>query len=143
MARLSTKHPNAELVMFSDFTGGLNLARPPEIIANNELQEAVNFEFAADTGMLRVRPGLSRVHTFPWTVTDIVPSPEEGVVLVRTGNMVYKISGLAGASVVHVGNVDGDKPASYEQRGDERSLLLGFGKRYAGMSVRRPDSFRR
>lgn len=125
--------------MFSDFTGGLNLARPPEIIANNELQEAVNFEFAADTGMLRVRPGLIPIYTFPWTVTDIIPSPEGGVVLVRTGNLIYKISG---ESVTHIGQVDGEKPASYEQWGDgekRNSLLMAFGAHlhlYDGETVR-------
>ena len=72
MPKLANKHANAELVTFSDFSGGLNLALPPENISNNELQEAVNFEFEPDTGALRTRGGLGLVHEFDEPVTDII-----------------------------------------------------------------------
>lgn len=127
MGKLATKHSTHEVVTFSDFTGGLNLALPSEIIADNELQEAVNFEFASDTGVLRVRSGLIPVYDFPWPVSDIIPTPESGVILVRAGDMIHKIDG---DEVTHIGNVSGDKPASYEQWGDgeaRNSLLMAFG----------------
>jgi len=129
MPRLATKHSGAEIVTRSDFTGGLNLSRPPDSIDDNELQEAVNFEFEASTGLLCTRLGLAPVHEFPWRVSDIIPSPEMGVVLVRSGDLIYRV--LDG-EVTHIGEVEGSGPASYEQWGDgekRNSLLLAFGKR--------------
>jgi hypothetical protein len=124
MPKLADKHSNAELVTFSDFSGGLNLARPPENIGNDELQEAVNFEFAADTGALRVRGGLALVYEFDEPVTDIINTGDGNVVLVRAGD-VYRLN-IAAQSVTDLGAVEGDKPASSELW-DEESVVMCFG----------------
>ena len=62
MPNLSVRHGNADMLMFSDFTGGLNLSCPPESLADSEMRVADNFEFAPETGLLRVRQGLKLVH---------------------------------------------------------------------------------
>ncbi|GHV41943.1 hypothetical protein FACS1894187_23940 [Synergistales bacterium] len=140
MPKLSDKHFNAELVTFADFTGGLNLSLPPESIAPNEMQECVNFEFAADTGLLRVRGGLEAVYTFSGAVTDIMKITESRTVLVRSGGDIYKLyiaPEPEDVTATNIGTVDGDKPASYELWGDD-GAVMAFGGRlyvYDGASV--------
>ena len=75
MPKLSVRHGNADMLMFSDFTGGLNLSCPPESLTETEMRVADNFEFAPETGLLRVRQGLKLVHKFTKPVTDIIPVP--------------------------------------------------------------------
>ena len=124
MPKLANKHNNAELVTLYDFTGGLNLTRPPESIADNELQEAVNFEFAPDSGALRVRGGLVLLREFDGPVTDIIGTAEENVTLVRAGNL-YRFNTVS-LAVVGLGEADGNKPAS-SALWDEKSVVMCFG----------------
>ena len=58
MPTLLNKHSSARRVFYPSFDGGLNLASSPEILAKNELREAVNVELAPLTGKLKVRGGL-------------------------------------------------------------------------------------
>jgi hypothetical protein len=127
MPKLANKHANAELVTFYDFSGGLNLTRPGESIADNELQEAVNFEFDPDTGALRVRGGLSLVRVFENPVTDILNTANGNVVLVRSGGRLYALN-LASYDAVDLGEVDGDKPGVSSLWG-ETGAVLAFGGR--------------
>jgi hypothetical protein len=124
MPKLANKHANAELVTFADFSGGLNLALPPESISNGELQEAVNLEFESDTGALKVRGGLAPVHEFDEPVTDIVNTADGSVLLVRAGN-VYQFN-TAVYGITDLGAVDGDKPAS-AALWDEKNVAVCFG----------------
>jgi hypothetical protein len=125
MPKLSNKHGNAELVMFSDFTGGLNLMRPPEAIADNEMQTAVNLEFAPDSGILRIRDGIERIYTFPQMISDIIPVPGTKTLLIRSGSL-YKLEDRSSSAV---GQVDGDKPVSYEMWGESGQMIMSFGAR--------------
>jgi hypothetical protein len=125
MPKLANKHANAEFVTFYDFTGGLNLARTPEGIADNELQEAVNFEFDPDTGALRVRGGLSLAREFGAPVTDILNTANGNIVLARSGGHLYALS-LASYDAEDLGEVDGDKPGVSSLWG-ENGVALAFG----------------
>ncbi|GHV45854.1 hypothetical protein FACS1894204_06170 [Synergistales bacterium] len=130
MPKLANKHKNAELVVFADFSGGLNLALPPESIAMNEMQECVNFEFAPDTGLLRVRGGLNAVYTFNAPVTDIIKIAESRTMLVRSGDYIYKLYVAEGVTATYIGTVDGDRPASYELWGEDGAVMAFGGKLY-------------
>ncbi len=54
-------HENAQRLTFSNFDGGINLAAPPEGIADNELAEATNCEYDLETGVLRTACGIDPV----------------------------------------------------------------------------------
>ena len=137
MPKLSVRHGNADMLMFSDFTGGLNLSCPPESLTETEMRVADNFEFAPETGLLRVRQGLKLVHKFTKPVTDIIPVPrpanaaninENEAVLVRSGDTLYKISEYGGAfNTTSQGTVSGDKPVTYEIWGDDSEMVMAFG----------------
>jgi hypothetical protein len=122
---LANKHSNAELITFYDFSGGLNLTRPGESIADNELQEAVNFEYDPDTGALRVRGGLSLVHMFDGPVTDILNTANGNAVLVRAGGRLYALN-LASHDAEDLGPVGGGKPGVSALWG-ETGVVLAFG----------------
>lgn len=143
MARLSSRHSNTEVIMFSDFSGGLNFAKPPETISGNELQEAINFEFAPDTGMLRVRGGITHVYSFEDTVTDIMPIAGESVALVRAGNKIHRLTYSQNNShAEHIGEVNGSKPVSYELWSDGHHMIMAFGGNlfmYDGMNLNKID----
>jgi hypothetical protein len=124
MAKLATKHGNAEIMTFSDFSGGLNLSKPAEFIANNEMRTADNLEFSANTGMLKLRGGMTPVYTFPNLVTDIFPIAGVDSMLVRSGAEIYRFSNGA---VIAVGEVDGGLPGMYEFWGEDKDLLMAFG----------------
>jgi hypothetical protein len=124
MPKLATKHANAEIVTFSDFSGGLNLSKPAEFIENNQMRVADNLEFSANTGMLKIRGGIVPVHTFPYPVTDIFPIAGADSMLVRSGHQMFRFSN---GTVVMVGEVDGDLPGVYEFWGDNKDLLMVFG----------------
>jgi hypothetical protein len=137
MAKLATKHANAEIMTFSDFAGGLNLSKPAEFIANNEMRTADNLEFSVNTGMLKLRGGITPVYTFPNSVTDIFPIAGADSMLVRSGSEMYRFSN--GAAVM-VGEVDGTLPGVYEFWGENKDLLMVFGGHlhiYDGRTVTR------
>jgi hypothetical protein len=140
--KLGTKHANAEIITFPGFTGGLNLARPPESIAADEMQSAVNFEFSQENGLLRVRGGLRPVFTFPDPLTDLIPlSEEDRYLLARSGDILYKVDVVGGAAA-GIGQVSGGKTVSYELWGDGEALMAFGGPLYIydGMTVSEIDS---
>lgn len=141
MPKLASKHVNAELINFVDFTGGLNLARPAEGIAGNEMQVAENFEYAPDTGLLRVRGGIAPVYTFPEAVTDIIPIAGGNAALVRSGDDLHNLTdGVA----LKIGSVDGGGPVSFEYWGDDKSsVVMAFGAHlhlYDGTTLKMIDT---
>ncbi len=124
MPKLANKHPNVERILFTDFSGGLNLARPSEAIADNEMQVADNFEFSPYTGALQIRGGLMRVCSFGEPVRDIIPV-EGGTHLVLAGHTLYL---LDRDIPTPVGEIKGDGYCSYAYWGDEKqSVVMAFG----------------
>lgn len=144
MSKLSSRHNNTSLEIFSDFSGGLNFARPPESIAQNEMQESTNFEFAPDTGMLRVRGGLTLVKDFPDIVTDIMPIAGTNAILVRSGGKIYRlVDAQNGAISAEIGITNGNKPVSYELWSDGYQMVMSFGGSlyiYDGVNLNVVDS---
>jgi hypothetical protein len=130
MPKLNTKHANGNLMMFSDFTGGLNLSKPPESIEDNELAEAVNFEFAPDTGMLKARGGLAAVRTFGTIIDDIIPISGNNL-FIKRGKYVDRYS-LSTGTIQNTWDLSsGDdsygKPAAYDFWGDSFQVVMAFG----------------
>jgi hypothetical protein len=113
------------VVTFSDFLGGLNLALPPESIAGNELQEALNFEYEPDTGALRTRGGMALIREFGEPVTDILNTADGEYMLVKSGGELYRLN-IAAPTVTELGVVDGGEPASSELWG-ENGVVMCFG----------------
>jgi hypothetical protein len=124
MPKLSQKHFNQEAQSFVDFSGGLNLSKPPEAIGMDEMQAAVNFEFAADTGLLKVRGGLESQAHFDYPIRDIFPIAGGNAALVRAGDFLYR---LLDGNVQMLGEVDGDMPGAFEYYGNEGNVAMVFG----------------
>jgi hypothetical protein len=124
MAKLAVKHFNQESLGFVDFSGGLQLSKPPESIEQNEMQAAKNFEFAADTGLLKVRGGLEPIYNFDYPIRDIFPVAGGNAALVRAGDSLYH---LVGGVAKYLGEVDGDLPGTFEYFGEQGDVAMVFG----------------
>ena len=61
--RLSTKHKNQKTVLYADFSGGLNISTPPDMLRLNELQKADNVEYDPRSALLKTRAGLEKLGT--------------------------------------------------------------------------------
>ena len=86
MARVSSKHRNAQRISYPSFDGGLNLSMPPESIQRNELKEALNVEFSPSTGAMTVRGGLVWSGRFDSDIDCVVPVAGRRGFLVRRKN---------------------------------------------------------
>jgi hypothetical protein len=142
MPKLASKHFNEERLQFVDFSGGLNLSKPPESLEANEMQAARNFEFSSDTGLLRLRGGLEPVFHFEYPIRDIFPIAGGEAALVRAGDSLYRL--LNGVAYL-LGSVDGDLPGAFEYFGEEGNVAMVFGGRlylyiHKTITMRRIDS---
>lgn len=63
--QLSSKHINQQHMILSDFTGGLNATTVAEMIAENQLAEAVNVELDRATGFLKTAGGTACIFQTP------------------------------------------------------------------------------
>ena len=61
MGRKSTKHQREQVLRQSDFGGGLNLIVNEEALADNELSQAENWEYAYPTAKLKTRDGVTLI----------------------------------------------------------------------------------
>lgn len=90
-------------------TGGLNTARPPHFIADNEVQECINF-WLTPTGRVATRGGFSNFLTEPAetaSVRGIWFYPTNSEILFLVGNNLYK-TGLTGGTCSLVGALTTD-----------------------------------
>jgi hypothetical protein len=124
MAKLSTKHERQTQLSFTDFSGGLNLITPVELINNNEMQDATNFEFNANSGQFKVRGGLTAVTSFNAPIQDIIPAAGDKVALVKSAGQLFRLEGV---DVVLLGDVEGDAAATYTYWGEAADILCAFG----------------
>lgn len=60
--RLSCKHQGQQTITMNDFTGGLNTSNAVEMIAPNELAQAVNVEIDNSTGLLCTVSGTRQIY---------------------------------------------------------------------------------
>ena len=124
----SNKHDNrAERIFYPAFDGGLNLSVPPESLAKNELQEAMNVEFSSQTGSMRVRGGLVWTARFDKFVDYVLPvQGRRGFLARATGTR--KIYYLRWNSIWTVsGELTGKGPLSIVAW-DDKYLIASGGK---------------
>lgn len=60
--KVSSKH-RQKTILYTDFSGGLNISVPPDILHLNELQKADNVEYDPKSGLLKTRAGLEKLGT--------------------------------------------------------------------------------
>lgn len=110
--RRTAKH-QAGMVSFNDFSGGINISSPGDLIAPNEMQVCQNFYFFANQRSLVPRGGLSKPLT---TVgSDIVATfydidSNTYLVFDDAGN-IYRVDKLGGMAI-NVGTLTGKKKPS-------------------------------
>lgn len=107
--RRMMKH-NATQVVFNDFSGGINIMSEGDLIAQNEMQECVNFYFLGHERSLRPRGGLSRsLMTFPVPVRGTFYDVDSNTFLVfLTDGSIYRVTSLA-VPPEKVGTVSGGR----------------------------------
>jgi hypothetical protein len=72
MAKLSRKHTSTKQLSYGNFGGGINSSLAPEYIADNEMQDCVNFEYSIDGSKLKTRGGLSTaLLTFDYPILGV------------------------------------------------------------------------
>lgn len=129
MATKSNKHANAEVVYYSNFLGGINLAVPAESVGTNEMQTAKNFEYDPRTGALKLRAGLVLMGTLPATVKDMAPIAGVNALLIRCeDNKVYKLAEYT-LTGPYSTTIEGDGQLSYALWGDSNELILCAGSK--------------
>jgi hypothetical protein len=128
VAKLFTKHQNAENVVFSNFSGGLNLVTPPESLADNEMQAANNLEFDPNTGLLKIRGGLSSA-----TTSELLGTSNDIIPLAGGNSYLYSMRNTDGSCKLYyvslgvsdyIGDVDGDLPISFVYYGEAGDVAL-------------------
>lgn len=126
MARLGNKHPNAEKIVYGDFSGGLQLTKAAEALETNEMQVCENFEFDQSTGALKLRGGLVIIANLPGIIKDLIPVPGADAVLCRCAdNKVYRVEQYVVSS--SLGTIEGEGPVSYALWGETNELLICAG----------------
>lgn len=102
----SNKH-NASMLTFNDFTGGINVSRYGEQIAENEMQTCENFFYEQDSLKLVGRGGLSKpLFSFPSKIVNIYHDADANVLFVFLKNRAVWI--VEGDTTREIGNVTGD-----------------------------------
>lgn len=91
--RLSNKHANAQIVSYSDFSGGLNTSNAAEMIQPNELAKCINLEADKSTGLLRTVAGTNPVYinenmTFDYLMYDSIG---DNILLTDSDRNIYKL----------------------------------------------------
>ena len=107
--RRMMKH-NATQVVFNDLSGGINIMSEGDLIAQNEMQECVNFYFLGHERSLRPRGGLSRpLMTFPVAVRGTFYDVDSNTFLVfLVDGSVYRVTSLV-VPPEKVGTVSGGR----------------------------------
>ena len=100
MPTLGNKHASARRIFYPRFDGGLNLTVSPEMLAKNELRDALNVEVSQTTGKLKVRGGLVWRNRCPLgegdNVKDIIPihGSEDFFILSEQNNLYHYSNGV-------------------------------------------------
>jgi hypothetical protein len=76
-------------VLRTDFSGGLNLSVPAEMLASNEMSEALNIEYSSDTGGAAVRGGAMKLFTLPALLDDLVDLPGLGTLIHTSSGRLF------------------------------------------------------
>ncbi len=120
--RISSKHPATKTIQFVDFSGGLNLAVPPEVIANNECVALYNFEFEPSSGVLKTREGLEKLGELANSIDSMYYGRNIQQLLVMSDNQLYKYST---GTFTLIGSLSGTKTPIYCEW--ENKVLIASG----------------
>jgi hypothetical protein len=112
----------AQILAYGPFRG-LNLSAPAEQIGRNELTEAVNVEFADDSG-LSVRPGMVPMLHTEADVADMIHIGGLGHILRLTNG---KLCLLRSWVLYTLGTASGDGPLSAARWENDGDLLIATG----------------
>ena len=132
MALPSDKHgQRTERIFYPAFDGGLNLSVPPESLAKNELQEAINVEVSQDTGKLKVRGGLRFLKTLDFNVEEIIPiqGSNDFFILSTEADRTHKLHHYTDTGIHYTGL--SLAPAVYDVKATiwDNSILIAYGNR--------------
>lgn len=121
--KVSSKHKQ-KTVLFADFSGGLNISVPPDMLKLNELQKADNFEFDTRSGILKTRAGLSLVHTEQNPIISLFYAYGLHKVFYKCGNKLHAYDFSSGQSE-ELGDLSGSRDPVFAEWDDD--LLIASG----------------
>ena len=110
--KLSNKHANAQVVSYSDFSGGLNTADAVEMIQTNELYQSENVEIYK--GQLKTCSGTTSTltdigKTFDYVMYDRI---NDVLIITDTGHNVYKLP-KGSSTLSSIGTLTGTSSVRY------------------------------
>ena len=123
--RKTRKHENQEPVIYSDFSGGLNLSTNADGIAINELHESINVEVEQSTGRLKTVAGTVDVLNVANEIfAAIYDEINKAVLLVMANKSVHLVNQETGA-LTGVGTLTGTLYPKYTAW--ENGVLIASG----------------
>jgi len=120
--KIAQKHTNVQKISFTDLSGGLNLSKNGEAIADNELQQAENVEYDFLNGQITTVPGLVASATATSLITSMFYFPVNNTFIYTTSGTMYATN-LTTASVV--GALTGGEVPYYELFNDKVIIASG------------------
>lgn len=122
--RLSSKHGRILSFAYTDFTGGVNFAVPPEALSSNEAQMILNWEFDPASGVLKTRDGLEKLVTASAQIDALFYANNLGLLLVVAGGTLYKLD--TGNVLTAIGNLSGTEIPVFAEW--ENGVLIASGE---------------
>ena len=104
--KLSQKHSNVTPISFTDFSGGINISKSGEAIADNELQSAENFEFNYLNGALSTVPGFVSVFDASADISSMFYLPFDNTFLYTVGSAIWVTNLSTKTNIGHLNGVD-------------------------------------
>jgi len=120
--KIAHKHENVSKINFSDLSGGINLSKNPEAIADNDLQEAENFEYNYLNGQLVTVPGLVSAFAASGTITSMFYFPINNTYIYTTATGIFSTNLTTASSI---GILTGGEIPMYELFNDKVMIASG------------------
>lgn len=131
MGQRSTKHSREQVIRQSDFSGGLNLLVSPEALAENELSQAENWEFAYPTNKLQTREGLTLIKNVGVDIDTLFYADNHDAFYFSSSGWLYEyVNGV----VTNLGELTGTDVPKFTLWGNK--ILIA-----SGQSLQSYDSF--
>lgn len=121
--RVSSKH-RQKTVLFADFSGGLNISVPPDMLKLNELQKADNFEFDTRSGVLKTRAGLSLIHSETNNIQALFFAYGMNKLFYACGNKLHSYDFSSGQSA-EIGDLSGTRIPVFAEWEDDILIASG------------------
>jgi len=105
--RIGSKHSGVKVIQFTDFSGGINYAVPPEALANNECVTLLNWEYDFSSGVLKTRDGLKKISSLTDEINQLFYAKNLQILLASAGNKLYKYNN--DGTFTEIGNLSGSE----------------------------------